>query len=488
MNEPYGGTDPFNPEEEFLAGEVFGGAMSPAVAIDICRITVVGPRRRVDIALPAQVPFADLFPAIARLSELDSSDLRRAPGGWSLQRLGQRSFEPTDTPASAELLDGELIYLRPRVAELPEMVSDDIADEISGVHEGPGRWTAGDARRAALSAGAAALLAGAAVIARSGLAWAELAALAGGMAVLLLAAAAAVSRAVGDAAAGVMLGYTALPYAFLAGLAAESGTAQADGGRGTDALVHAGALGPLAGFGVLLFAAVVAAAAVALPAFLGVAIAALFGLAASWLAYSVRVPAAGSAALAVTLALALASLIPGLAFRLARLRLPPIPASAEDLRNDALLAPAPDVRDRAAAADQIVAGALCGIGLIGGGAELALALGHGPLPRVMAVVLAGALLLRSLVFRGRAQRLWLMIPAVAGLVLLGVVVGGPFALLALAVGAGVVAGVGTWLTGHRPSPFWRRAADVADTALVIALLPLALGVAGVLGRLHGLAG
>jgi type VII secretion integral membrane protein EccD len=469
---------------------IFGGTMSPAIAIDICRITVIGPRRRVDIALPAHVPFADLFSAIARLSMLDSSDLNRAPGGWSLQRLGQRSFEPTDTPASAGLLDGELVYLRPRVTELPEMVSDDIADEISGVHDGSGRWGTGDARRVSLSAGAAALLAGAVVIARSGMPVPELAAVAGGMVLLLLTAAAAVSRAAGDAIAGVMLGYAALPYAFLAGLAAESGT-QAGGGRVVPALgglVHAGALGMLAGFAVLLFAAVVAAAAVALPAFLGVAIAALFGVAASWLACSVQVTAAGAAALAVTLALALASLIPGLAFRLARLRLPSIPASAEDLRNDALLSPAPDVRDRAAAADRIVAGALCGIGLIGGGAELALGLGHGLLPRVMAVVLAGALLLRSLVFRGRAQRLWLMIPAVGGLVLLCVVAGGPFALLALAVGAALVIGVGTWLTGHRPSPFWRRAADIADTALVIALLPVALGVAGVLGRLHGLGG
>ena len=48
-----------------------------------------------------------------------------------------------------------------------------------------------------------------------------------------------------------------------------------------------------------------------------------------------------------TAALALTPLIPGLAFRLARLRLPPVPATADDLRDDALLAPAADVRPRA---------------------------------------------------------------------------------------------------------------------------------------------
>ena len=64
-----------------------------------------------------------------------------------LQRLGQRPFAPSATPAAAGLLDGELIYLRPRVAELPEMLSDDIADEIAGVHGGP------DGGRAPMPAG-----------------------------------------------------------------------------------------------------------------------------------------------------------------------------------------------------------------------------------------------------------------------------------------------------------------------------------------------
>lgn len=129
--------------------------MSPAAVGDICRITVVGPGRRVDIALPANVPFADLFPAIARFSRLGAGEAARLPGGWVLQRLGQRPFEPFATPASAGLLDGELIYLRPRQAELPAAQSDDIADEIAGVHDGPGRWTPADARRVTLGAGSA---------------------------------------------------------------------------------------------------------------------------------------------------------------------------------------------------------------------------------------------------------------------------------------------------------------------------------------------
>ena len=188
----------------------------------------------------------------------------------------------------------------------------------------------------------------------------------------------------------------------------------------------------------------------------------------------------------MTVVLALMPLIPAAAFRLARFPLPPVPASAEDLRDDALLAPLDRVRDRAAAADRIVAGAVCGVGLIGAGAEVALGLDHGVLPTVMAAVLACVLLLRSRVFPGRPQRLWLIIPGYGGLVLPGATAGRLSAVLVLAAGAALVIGVGGWLPGHRPSPFWGRAADVADTLLIVSLVPLALGVAGILSYVHGL--
>jgi type VII secretion integral membrane protein EccD len=253
--------------------------------------------------------------------------------------------------------------------------------------------------------------------------------------------------------------------------------------------LHAGAFGALAGFAVTALAAVIAAIGVTLPAFLGPAVAAMFGVLASWLVITWSgLGVAGSAALVATAALALMPLAPGLAFRLARLRLPPVPASADDLRDDVLLAPAADVRPRAAAADRIVTGAIAAVGLTGAGAEIALGLGHGVLPRAMAAALACALLLRSRVFPGRATRLWLIAGGYAGLALLGVAAGGSTALLALGAGAAVVIWAGAWLPGHRPSPFWGRAADVTDLVLVAALVPLALGVAGVLNYLHGLGG
>ncbi len=461
--------------------------MSEGVAEDICRVTVIGPRTRVDLALPVNAPFAELFPGIAHFAGLDAAAIAGAPEGWALQRLGEPPFEPPATPAQAGVTDGELLYLRPWVTALPPVASDDIADEIAGVHDGPGRWGMQDGRRVALGAGAAALAAGVVVLFRSGPPWPVPAMSAGLLAVLLLAAGAAVSRAAGDAGAGAVLGYAALPYAFAAGVLAPLRTLP---------LARVSTLAMLAGLALVMTAALIAATAIAhgMAVFFGVTVAAAFGIAAAALAYLwPGLTAAGTAGLVAAAALALTPLVPAAAFRLARLPLPPVPASAEDLRDDAFIAgTGVDVRSRALAADQFVTGAVSGLGLLGAGAGIVLALGRSGLAPVMCAALACALLLRSRVFRGRAQRLWLVIPGYGSLTWLAVVLAGRSmhsadrALLALLAATAIVVGAGVWLPAHRPSPFWGRAADICDTVLIVSLVPLALGVAGIFGYLHGL--
>jgi type VII secretion integral membrane protein EccD len=363
----------------------------------------------------------------------------------------------------------------------------------------------------ALGTTATALAAGAVILLRSGPPWSMPALAAGLLAVLLLAAGAAVSRAAGDAGAGAVLGYAALPFAFVSGLLEPLRALP---------LTHVSPAALLAGFALLAAAALVAATTIAhgMAVFFGVAVAGTFGAVGAALVWLwPDLSAAGAAGLVVTPALALTPLIPAVAFRLARLPLPAVPASAEDLRDDALLegtrpmpalpdgpgteargradaldGPGAGVRGRAAAADRFVTGAVSGLGLLGGGAAIVLGLSRGGLAPVLAAVLACALLLRSRMFRGRAQRLWLLIPGYGGLIWLAVALAGhsmPAAgpvLLALVVAAALVAGVGLRRPGHRPSPFWNRAADVADTLLIISLVPLALAVAGVFGLLHGL--
>jgi len=129
--------------------------MSAASGADTCRVTVVGPRRRVDLALPARIPFAELFPTVAGYAGLDDDAARQAPSGWVLQRLGQAPFPLEATPLQTGLRDGELIYLRPREAQLPELAFDDVADVIAaGIGDRPDRWGPRETRRVTLGAGA----------------------------------------------------------------------------------------------------------------------------------------------------------------------------------------------------------------------------------------------------------------------------------------------------------------------------------------------
>ena len=461
--------------------------MSSPGGSDLCRITVVGPSRRVDIALPGYVSFADLFPAVARYAGLDGPDVVGKQGGWVLQRLGQEPFPPTTTPLQAGLRDGEMIYLRPQRAQMPRLAFDDVADAVAtGLNDLPGRWTPRDIRWVALGVGTTALAAGAVSIAAAGPPWPLPAVTAAVVAVALLVGAAAVSRAAGDSRAGAVLGLAAVPYAFLAGLLGPARSAT---------LTHLGAVHLLSAFAAVTLTAVVAAAASAeVPLFFGLTCAGLLGVLGSWIGFAFGIGYDGAAAVIVVPTLALTPLIPAVCFRMARMTLPQVPRHADDLRRDVLTVDGAEVFDRTAAADRFVTGAVSGIGLVAAGAEAGLAFARSWLGLVTCAVLACALLLRSRLFRGLAQRLWLLLPGYGGLVLLTAGAAGgstqarhlALALGPLLAGAALAIGVGLWLPAHRPSPFWGRMADIADTMLIVALFPLALGVAGVFGYVRGL--
>jgi type VII secretion integral membrane protein EccD len=280
-----------------------------------------------------------------------------------------------------------------------------------------------------------------------------------------------------------------MPYALVAGvlIPARSGS-----------LGQLGSAQLLSGLAAVALTAVLAAAASGrLQLFLGVLIAAVVGVIGAGIEYAVgSLGFAGAAGVMVAPVLALTPLIPSVSFRLAGMALPQVPRHADDLRRDTLTVDGAAVFDRTAAADSFVTGAVAGIGLVGAGAELALALSPGWLPRLMCAVLGVALLLRARVFQGLAQRLWLMVPGYGGLILLALmatVTGSQLRhvavmLLPLVAGAALVTGVGIWLASARPSPFWGRAADIADMLFVVGLFPLALAVAGVFGDIGHIAG
>ncbi len=450
--------------------------------MELCRITVAGPARRIDLSLPADVPFGSLLPVLIRNSGPDLANSGLAHGGWVLQRLDEAPFDLGTSPQQAGVRDGEVLYLRPQMAPLPEPAFDDVPDVIAtAVRERPDRWRPALTRATGLGAGAFILVLGAYLTVIRGGEWAPYQA--GVITVLLLGGAAAASRAKGDAGAGAVLGHLALLYGFLAGFlapGAEFGAAQL-----------------LAGSAVLLLVAVLAGFAVSdgLSVFAGYALAGLIAVLGGGIGLGFPdLEAAGIAAVIVAPVLALPPRTPARAVRLSRVTLPPVPTSAEDLRSDTLMVDGQAVLDRTAVADRIVTGVNAGIGLSAAVAMVLLAYGDGWSPPTMAGVVALALLLRARVFGGRGQRLWLIVPGLAGLALLvftltddlgtGVFTGAALAPL-VAVAAAVI-GIGLWLPGAHPSPVWARMLDILDLTLIVALIPLAFGVVGLLDKVRGM--
>jgi type VII secretion integral membrane protein EccD len=468
----------------------------------ICRITVTGPRRRVDVAVPSGATFGEFIPVAVRACGLTDEELVEPPGGWVLQRLAEAPFEAGQTLGSAGIHDGDIVHLRPQALALPPAVCDDIADELAAVHDSPGRWTVADARRLALGGCTAALLTGALVLMRSrpllaaeavtpaAVAHGHLAgtgvalAIAAAFATALLAGGCAIARGARDVTAGSLLAWAALPYAF-AGAWTVAGAHHGGPSPGSEA--HPALLAAAAGLAAVCVVAVIGVMVIPEPMLCGPALAALAGAAGTGLVLlHPPVGVAGAAALAAAGLLALSPLAAGAAIRLARFPLPRIPVSAADLADTE---PVPSgVCARAVLADRLLAGLAAGIGLTGAGAAITLVFAHGWLARVTLATLTVALLLRSRVFVSRAARLWLAVPGyLSGAVAAGRL-GPPGALVVVAVAAAALVVAGVRLPGRRTSPWWGRLADIGDAAATVSLLPLALGLAGVFGFMRGLAG
>lgn len=457
-----------------------------ATGTDLCRVTVVTPRGFLDLGLPPDLPLGNMLPTLLRIAGDGLAEAGLAHGGWVLQRLGGPPFGPDATLSELGVHDGELLHLRPRGHDLPEIVFDDVADAVAvGVLERTGRWRPATTRVYGLRAAAVLLCLGAAALLPAGPPWPPTALVAGGIALVLLLVAAALSRAFGDARSGAMIGYAALPYGFVAGLT---------GPASDRALLQPDTL--LSAFGVVLMLATATGFAVAegLPAFLGLAAAASGGLVVSGLAMGFGLSAAGAAAVLAAVAVGLTTAIPSLSFRLAGMPLPALPTTAEELRREGGDLDGALVLDKTVAADRFCAGLLGGVALVVLGAQVLLVLEGTAAAFAMSVALSLALLMRARVFEGHGQRARLL-----GAALLGVALPVAAATAAASTGAVLyaivpglvvlalaVAGVSLWLTSARPSPFWGRVGDIFDILLMIALIPLSLAVMDLYEAIRGL--
>jgi type VII secretion integral membrane protein EccD len=458
----------------------------------LCHLTVRAPAKTMDLAVPADVPVADLLPTVLRYSgeELEENGLDH--GGWVLQRLGGSPLDDEGTLESLDLKDGEVLYLRPHSDALPEVRLDDLVDGIANhTRERLHGWSPEAGRRLLRGAVAVCVLTALGVLAWPGgpvVPRAVTAAVAG---LLLLAGAASASRAVGDAATAATLGFLAVPCLALAGWLLPGGALS--GPHSHDVLgARLLAAGATAAGGATL---AVAAAAVYIPLFIATAVVAVATVSAGVLMSVVDVPVDGAGAAVAAVAVVLGGFVPALSFKLAGMRMPPLPTSAQQLQEGIEPYSGSDVATRTELAGSWMTALYGATGAVCAGCLAALVRLPG-LPEVLTACTLSLLLL----LHGRGmvnvwQRLALVVPGLWGAFLLAVgtaarlspadrpvfVVG----LLALAAALAVA----SWtVPGRRMLPHWGRAAELLQSLLAIALLPLTLWVLGVFGALRAING
>lgn len=473
-------------------GSVVPISMTETSVAGLCHLTVRAPTKTIDLAVPADVPVADLLPAVLRYSGEELAEGGLDHGGWVLQRLGDRPLDEESSLSAADLKDGEVLYLRPQTDALPEVRLDDLVDGIAQVtRERLHGWTPDAGRRLLRGTVVAAVLTALAVLAWPGGPVGVRAALAGVTGLLLLAGAASAARAVGDGAAGATLGVLAAPALALAGWLLPGGDLTGPHGHHVlgARLLAAGAAG--AGAAVLALAA----AAVYTPLFVAVATVAMASAAAGALMAVAGLPPESAAAAVATAVVLLGGFVPVLAFRLAGMRMPALPTNPQQLQEGIDPYNGRDVATRTELAGGWMTALYAATGVICLGALTALVLRPG-LPGTLT---AGTLSLLLLVHgRGMVnvwQRLVLVVPGVCGavLLLLGAAAGLPPAdrpaLVAGVLALAAALAVASWtVPGRRMLPHWGRAAELLHSLLAIALLPLALWVSGAFAALRAFNG
>jgi type VII secretion integral membrane protein EccD len=442
----------------------------PAPTSGLARVTIRAPRRRLDLAIPHQVPLVELLPEVLRRAGEGSRE--NPPGGWMLRRGDGASLLGESALAHQGVRDGDVLYLVPRNLSWPEPEYDDIVEEIAAGARQHGRaWGPAATRLFALIAAGLVLLGGLGVLVTTGSDRATGGLVAGAVAVILLGLGGLLSRAWGDGVAGTAAAGYALPYAAASGALLLAGT-----GPAADQV--------LVGSAALLLASVVGAVAVGTgPRVFGAGLTAGgFGMLAALL--GLVLPGAGAAAIAIVALVGGIGLAPLLAVRLGKLPLPVLTAAPDVLAAERRPDP-PRVLAAVVRADEILAGCLLGIALASVGCVTVLAANSGISGPLLAGLASAALVLRARLFPHVAARLPLLAGGVLGLVVTGwawfAAVDPALRLVGVAAGFVAVGALfATAATAHRRSsggsPYLGRLADLADIATVVALAPVACGV------------
>ncbi|MCG8916650.1 type VII secretion integral membrane protein EccD [Actinokineospora sp. PR83] len=442
------------------------------------RVTVVAPRTRIDVALPADVSVADLLPMLLEMAKETTSDGGARHGGWCLAKLGDNPLDPSRTLGALGVVDGDMLQLRKRAENPPPPLYDDVVDAIAESAPDSYRpWTKETANRIGHIAGALALVLGALAVLMAGpLSGGDNLApaiTAGAAAVVLVALGAVLAKAYQAPTTGVLVAAAGgLPMAFVSGLYIVPG----EPGRASLllacslVLIVASASIMLIGAGVTTFVAAGTAA--------------LLGVAAFAVATLVAHPAAGIGAGTAAVALGALSVLPRLTIQLARLPLPNVPGSAEDLKEDTGFPDYRSIERRAGLAHEYMTGMIIGCGAAAATGAIVSAGSPKVWGVILGVVATLVLLLRARTYANGSQAIALL--ATGMLSAVGILVGWlveadsferllwVFGALVLIAAAAMVLGV--VFPEQRFSPPLRRTVEVFEAICIAVVLPLALAV------------
>ncbi|MEV1291211.1 type VII secretion integral membrane protein EccD [Pseudonocardia sp. NPDC049635] len=437
------------------------------------RLSVLTPRGRADLALPADVPVAELVPMVREL--VGGAGQGGVPQAWRFTGPAGGPLPADATLDELRVREGELLHLGPaRPAPAPPRF-DDAAEALAhAVGEARDRSRAG--RGGGLGAAVLGTVAGCAALTTVAGPLRPVAAAAAAVAAL---AALAVTRRCGrsEPDTGAAAAWCAVPAA------ATAGALLAPGPPGAGAVL-------LAATGAVIAAALgqIPARAVS-PVLVAIAVAGTGTALAALARLLLDAPAAAVAAGLAAPALAVGPLLPRLALRLAGTPAPPVPADAGELAAAERMPPGDTLTVRAGLARTLHSGALAGTAVTAAGGALVATVSGGPAGGVLLAVTAAVLLMRS---RALAEP----VPArvLAGTAVLAVAVAavpvalafGPVPRLAVGAALLLVTAVGAVAVRATPSPPARRALDIAELVLTAAAIPASLAAMGLFTLVRGL--
>jgi type VII secretion integral membrane protein EccD len=442
------------------------------------RVTVVAPRTRIDVALPADIAVADLLPMLLEMAREATPDGGARHGGWTLAKLGDAALDPSRTLASLGVVDGELLQLRRRNENPPPPLYDDVVDAIADADPDAFRpWTKETAQRIGHIAGGLALFAaaltlfmGGTLFGGSGLA----AAIAAGVAAIgCVAVGATLAKAYQAERTGVLIAAAGgLPFAFVAGFYTVPGVAVR-----ANLLLASALVVIVAGVAIMVMGSGVTT-------FIAAATAGVFGVLSFGVATLIAHPAPGIAAGTAAIALACISVLPRATIWLAKLPLPTVPGSAEELKEETGFPDYTAIERRTNTAHNYMTGLLIGCGATTAISSIIAASSPHVFGIILGAVATLVLLLRARSYANGSQAVALLTTGIVsgGGILIGWLwTATPIERLLFVFGALLIIAIGALVVGvifpnQRFSPPLRRTVEIIEAVCIATVLPLALAV------------